>query len=163
PEGEFTATVDWGIAGHDSDPATVTQNPDLSYTVTALRPVYTAGGDYAVVVSISEDNASTTVNDSQHVSGNVALAAPPVVIVNQPAAFTVVDIADPARPVYLYDAGGNGLAFGVLDATGHATIYVTFQTPGTHIVTAVYDNDFGDPNHSSASIPVDVVLPFFND
>jgi hypothetical protein len=69
PATDFTVTVDWGIAGHHSDPATVTQpgGPGTGYTVTATRPVYTVATSYTVSVSISEDNVSTVVTDTQTV------------------------------------------------------------------------------------------------
>jgi hypothetical protein len=68
PTGDFTATIDWGIAGHHSDPGTVTQDGSGTYHVAATRPVYAEEGSYSVVVSISEDNASTTVTDTQPVN-----------------------------------------------------------------------------------------------
>src|SRR5262249_19743216 len=151
---------DWGDGVHTAEPTTITQNLDGSYTVTSNRPVYTAAGAYTVTVSISEDsgNVSTTVTDTQKVV-LVNLVAPPVVVLNQPAGFTVTDVAQPGRPVYLYDADGNGLGFGLLDSNGHATVSLSFQTPGTHIVTAVWDNS-SDPTESSVPVTVDVVLPF---
>ena len=67
---EFSATVDWGIAGHHSDPATVTQPGGFGtdYTVTVTRPVYPEEGNFSVVVSISQDSDLTQVNDSQAVT-----------------------------------------------------------------------------------------------
>jgi hypothetical protein len=62
--GAFTATVNWGITGHTADPATVSQNTDGSYTVTATRPIFAEDSIYSVAVTISEDNTSTPVNDS---------------------------------------------------------------------------------------------------
>ena len=69
--GAFTATVDWGISGHGSDAATVTQNGDGSYTVKSTRPLYVEEGSYTVTVSISETGESgtlITVGDSQSVN-----------------------------------------------------------------------------------------------
>ena len=66
PATDFTVTVNWGIAGHTADPATVTQSGN-TYTVTATRPVYTLATTYTVSVSISEDNVSTVVTDTQNV------------------------------------------------------------------------------------------------
>src|SRR5262249_14686033 len=65
PTGDFTATVDWGIDGHHADPGTVTQDGIGTYHISALRPVFDMAGPYTVMVSISEDNASTTVTDTQ--------------------------------------------------------------------------------------------------
>jgi hypothetical protein len=47
----------------------------------------------------------------------------------------------------------------ISDKTHQTTIFVTFQTPGTHIVTAVFNNQFTDPNEVSLPATVDVVLP----
>src|SRR6202035_2822414 len=70
-QGDFTATVNWGLTGHTADPATVTQNQDGSYTVTGDRPAFSEEVvNQNVVVSISEDSgaASTTVTDTQTVT-----------------------------------------------------------------------------------------------
>src|SRR5207244_4885320 len=70
PAGDFTATVDWGIAGHHADATTITQpgGAGTSYTVTATRPVFSEEGSYTVTVSISVDSTSTTARDTQTVS-----------------------------------------------------------------------------------------------
>ena len=52
PASDFTATVNWGIAGHMADPGSITQNPDGSYKVMANRPVFTEEGNYNVQVTI---------------------------------------------------------------------------------------------------------------
>src|SRR5207249_2289937 len=79
PAGDFTATVDWGIAGHHADAATVTQpgGSGSSYTVTATRPQFNEEGSYTVTVTISEDagNTSTTVNDGTLSVADAALSS----------------------------------------------------------------------------------------
>src|SRR5205823_5678630 len=67
PATDFTATVDWGIAGHHADAGTVTEDGGGTYHVSATRPVFSEDATYTVSVSISEDNGSTTVTDSQEV------------------------------------------------------------------------------------------------
>lgn len=61
----MSATVDWGIAGHHADAASVTQpsGSGTGYVVTASRPVYAEEGTYPVVVSVSEADATTSAND----------------------------------------------------------------------------------------------------
>jgi hypothetical protein len=89
PTADFTATVDWGIAGHNADPATVHQMSSGSdYTVSATRPVFAEQGNYTVKVMISEDGASTTVTDSQEVDeGNLeGTATYPTIHEDDPAA-----------------------------------------------------------------------------
>src|SRR5207253_289864 len=67
PAGDFSATVDWGVAGHTADAGTVTQDGSGTYHVSALRPVFSEDGSYAVTVAIGEDNVSTSVTDTQEV------------------------------------------------------------------------------------------------
>lgn len=77
PAGEFTATVDWGLDGHHSDAATVTQpgGAGTNYDVTAVRPVYAEQNVYSVTVAISEDTAAATVTDTQTVDAIPAALA----------------------------------------------------------------------------------------
>src|SRR5207245_1973582 len=80
PVTDFTVTVDWGIAGHHADAGTVTQDGSGTYHVAAPRAVFSEEGTYSISVSISEDNASTTVTDTQEVdeptiSGSIATLA----------------------------------------------------------------------------------------
>jgi hypothetical protein len=76
PAGSFTAIVNWGIAGHTADPGTVTQDGSGTYHVSAARPVFTHPGTFTVTVSISEDNAATTVTDSQQVTASAFVLNP---------------------------------------------------------------------------------------
>jgi uncharacterized repeat protein (TIGR03803 family) len=68
PPGAFSATVDWGTSGHDADPGTVTQDGAGTYHVSATRPTYAEDGSYALAVSISGDEVSATVSDTQAVT-----------------------------------------------------------------------------------------------
>jgi hypothetical protein len=91
--GDFSATVDWAIAGHHADPATIFQNGDGSYTITADRPVYTEDGVYTVTISIFEDNSFTNTRDSQEVdepaiNGSSATLAP-ITTIDPPATVEV--------------------------------------------------------------------------
>src|SRR5207253_2962494 len=43
PAGDFTATIDWGIAGHHADTGTLAQDGGGTYHVSATRPVFNAG------------------------------------------------------------------------------------------------------------------------
>ncbi len=61
---EFSASINWGIAGHNADAGTIIQNSDGSYSVMALRPMFAESGNYAPIVTISEENMSASVQDS---------------------------------------------------------------------------------------------------
>jgi autotransporter-associated beta strand protein len=76
PANDFMATVDWGLAGHSADAAAVSQpgGPGTQYVVTANRPVFGQEGTYPVHVTISEDNVSTVVDDSQVVTDPAVVA-----------------------------------------------------------------------------------------
>jgi hypothetical protein len=91
PASAFNATVNWGISGHTADTGTVSQNGDGSYTVKAARPVFSEEGTYTVTVSISEDNASTSVTDNQQVN------EPP--IVGSTASLSAVNEGDASATV----------------------------------------------------------------
>src|SRR5207237_5176367 len=66
--GDFAAAVDWGIAGHHADAATVSE-VGTTYHVTATRSIFSEEGTYTVTVSLSEagETVSTSVTDSQQV------------------------------------------------------------------------------------------------
>src|SRR5438132_596695 len=68
PAAGFTATVDWGIAGHHRDTGMVTQDGFYTYHVSATRPVFTEDGDYTVSVSIGDDRVATTITAMQVVT-----------------------------------------------------------------------------------------------
>jgi hypothetical protein len=170
--GHFTATVDWGVAGHHADPGTITQDGSGTYHVAAARPVLSAG-TYTVVASISEDNASTTVIDSQLVnkadtSTAVVSSVNPSVF-GQSVTFTATvsvngpgsnALANPTGVVTFYD---NGVAIGTGNLSGTATDTATFTTStlstATHPITAAYTS--GDANFN-ASAPSSVVNQVVN-
>jgi hypothetical protein len=154
PAGVFTTMVDWGIAGHHSDSATVTQDLGGTYHVSATRPVFSPG-TYAVNVSISENDASTTVTDSQVVnkadtSAAVVSSVNPSVF-GQSVTFTAMvsitspgtnAVANPTGMVTFLD-GSTTIGTGTLDSSGQATLTTSGLSAGTHTITAAYG---GDPN-----------------
>jgi hypothetical protein len=155
--GDFTATVDWGIAGHHADPGTVTQDGSGTYHVSATRPVFNAG-TYTVSVGISEDNASTTVTDTQVV--NQASTSTAVASSENPSTYGD-SIAFTATVSAVFPGSGtptgsvqfviDGVNFGspVTLVGGSATsASISTLFVGTHTVTTVYS---GDPNFTAGS------------
>jgi uncharacterized repeat protein (TIGR01451 family) len=74
--GHFTATVDWGVAGHHADAGTVTQDGSGVYHVAAARPVFAEDATYTLSVSVSEnDTAPAIVQNFAGLSAHDDLAA----------------------------------------------------------------------------------------
>jgi hypothetical protein len=63
PAGNFSATVDWGIAGHHADAGTISQDSSGTYHVTALRPVF-AAGSYTPTVTVRDNNAGANIGQN---------------------------------------------------------------------------------------------------
>jgi hypothetical protein len=162
PAGDFTATVNWGIAGHTADAATITQDGSGTYHVTATPPVFSAANSYSVVVSISEDNASTTITDTQTVNKDSTTTTATASTFGQSVTFNATVTAN---------APGSGTPMGTVDffdvttsvdlgpatlSGGHASLTDPSMSVGIHTITVSYS---GDPNFlaSSTSITVTVV------
>jgi hypothetical protein len=155
PAGNFTATVNWGIAGHTADPAAITEDGSGSYHVSATGPAFNAG-TYTVTVSISEDNVSTTVTDTQVVnqaSTSTALASSlnPSAF-GQSVTFTATVSASapgagtPTGTVSFLD-GTKTIGTGTLSG-GVATFSTSALAVGGHSITASYG---GDPNFTGST------------
>jgi hypothetical protein len=143
PAGDFTATVNWGIAGHTADATTVTEDGSGTYHVSATRPVF-PGGTFTVQISISEDNASTTVTDTQEVgsvfalnptatgaltiSGNASITVPGAVVVDSSAASALV-------------ASGNA----VITAGGVEVVGGVSNSGNAHVVKTGTPSSTADP------------------
>jgi hypothetical protein len=165
PAGDFTATVNWGIAGHTADIGAVTQDGSGTYHVSALRPVFNAG-TYPVAVSISEDNASTTVTDSQEVDKASTTTAVTTSVnpstYGQAVSFTAT--VSPVAPGAGTPTGTvqfviDGVNFGspVTLVNGTATSgSISTLFAGTHTVTTVYsgDSNFTSGTNGSTSLIV---------
>jgi hypothetical protein len=158
PAGDFAATVNWGVAGHTADLAIVTEDGSGIYHVSAGRPVFT-GGTYTVTVSIGEDNASTTVTDSQAVNPDatttaVTSSANPSAL-GSPLTFTATVSAKapgggtPTGTVTFKD-GATTLGTGTLSG-GTATFTTSGLAFGSHAITASYG---GDGNYTTSSSAV---------
>jgi hypothetical protein len=168
PAGAFTAMVDWGITGHHSDSATVTQDVGGTYHVSATRPVFSPGTD-TVNVSISEDNASTTVADSQVVnkadtSAAVVSSVNPSVS-GQSLTFTAtVSITSPGTNAFGNPMGtvtfyDNGVPIGMGTLSGANTDTASFATSmlastTAHSITAAYTSGDMNFNPSAPSPPI---------
>jgi uncharacterized repeat protein (TIGR01451 family) len=161
PTGGFTATVDWGIAGHHADAATVTQDTGGTYHVKALPPALSVGS-YTATVSIREDNLSTTVTDTLAVNKantttSVSSSAAPSVS-GQAVILTVTANAPgsgtPTGAVTFYDAGVS-IGTAALGGAGTATLTTSTLSTGTHSITAAYTS--GDANFNAS--PASAILP----
>jgi hypothetical protein len=159
PAGGFTATVNWGIAGDAADPATVTEDSNGTYHVSASRPVFTAG-TYTVMVSISEDNASTIVTDTQAV--NPAATTTAVTSSANPSALggpltfkatvsaTAPGGGTPTGTVTFLD-GATTVGSGTLSG-GTATFTTSGLAFGSHSITASYGGDGNYTTSTSAAL-----------
>jgi hypothetical protein len=157
PTGDFTATVNWGIAGHSADPATITEDGNGTYHVSATRPVL-AAGSYSVTVSLAEDHASASVTDSLLVNPDDTTT-------------TLVSSANPSTygdsvmftATVGANAPGSGTPTGMvsfLDGTavigtgtlsgGTATFSTTALVAAGHSITAAYSGD-GNFNTSTST------------
>src|SRR5262249_46520534 len=61
PVSHFTATVDWGVAGHHADVGIITQDGGGTYHVSALRPVFTEDGTFSISVSVSDNDSGANI------------------------------------------------------------------------------------------------------
>jgi hypothetical protein len=150
PATDFAAAVDWGVAGHHADAATVSEDSGGTYHVSALRPVFNAG-TYTVTVSISEDNASTTVTVMQVVNKDATTttvtASPGATSFGQSVTFTATVTANapgsgtPTGTATFYDATfGNTLGTVNLSG-GQASVSSSTLAVGTHTITVSYGGD----------------------
>jgi hypothetical protein len=152
---DFTATVNWGIAGHSADPAIITKDTSGTYHVSAVPPVFSPGS-YTVAVSISEDNVSTTVTDSQAV--NQASTSTTLVSSANPSAFgqsvtftatvsaNAPGAGTPTGTVSFLD-GTKTIGTGTLNG-GVATFSTSALAVAGHSITASYG---GDPNFTGST------------
>jgi hypothetical protein len=154
----FTATVDWGIAGHHADAGFVFGGGGGGYFVSAVRPVFTEDGTYTVTVTISEDNGSVSVTDSQLVNepplnGFSATLAPihfgdPSVTV-EVTTFTHANAVEPAGDFSAtvdWGIDGHHADPGFVSQDSMGTYHVSstrpvFNTPGTYTVTVTISED----------------------
>jgi hypothetical protein len=171
PATDFTATIDWGIAGHNGDPGMVTQDMSGTYHVSGMRPVYGTAASYMVNVSISEDNGSTSASDTQVV--NPADTSTALVSSLNPSTYgssvkftaTVTAVMPSGATVNTGSVSfldnGNPLATVPVSATGVATFTTTALTAGSHTITANY-SDGTNFNNSTNSLTQTVALrPLF--
>jgi hypothetical protein len=162
PIGDFTATVDWDIAGHHADPGTVTQDGTGTYHVTATRPVFNAG-TYTVAVGISEDNTSTTVIDSQEVDKDdtttTAAASPATSSFGQSVTFSATVTANPpgsgipTGTVDFFDTSTNNDLGPATLSGGSASLSTSTLSVGSHSILVSY---LGDTNFLPSSTTVTV-------
>jgi hypothetical protein len=141
PATDFAATVDWGIDGHHADAATITQDGSGTYHVSSLQPVFTEDGTYTVTVSISEDNVSTTVTDSQVVN------EPPINGSTATLSDVVVGQAPDTVEVATF-THANGV-----EAPGHFVASVDWGIAGHHADAGTVTEDGGGTYHVSAQRP----------
>jgi hypothetical protein len=158
PTTDFTVTINWGIAGHTADAGNVSQDSGGTYHVTALRPAFSEEGLYPVSVSISEDNASTSVSDTQEVDEpaiNGTSATLAAVVVGQASATVEIATfahANGVEPTTDFMATVNwGIAGhtadpGTVTVDGSGTYHVSavrpvFDSAGTYSVSASITED----------------------
>jgi hypothetical protein len=161
PTTDFTATVNWGVAGHTADPATITQDGGGTYHVSSLQPTFNTAGSYTVTVSISEDNGSTTVTDTQQVNAantttTIMSSANPQQYANAVTFTAQVTANAPSMATVntgtvTFLDGANTLASVAVSAIGKATFTTSALTAGVHSITASY-SDGSNFNSSSASL-----------
>jgi hypothetical protein len=149
--GDFTATVDWGIDSHRADPGTITQDGSGTYHVSALRPMFSVADTYTVTVSISEENASTMVTDTQEVDNFSPIATTTALsssanpsVFGQAVTFTATvtpasGSGTPTGTVTFMD-GSATLGTGSLSG-GQASLTTSFFVLGARSITALYSGD----------------------
>lgn len=146
---DFTATVDWGIAGHHADAATISEDGGGTYHVSATRPVFTTSGTYTVHVAISEDDVSTSVDDSQAViaastSTAVSTTLSPS-IYGQSVTFTaLVSVLSPGSgtPTGTVTFTIDGVNQAPVALSGNQATFTTSSlAAGNHTVSATYNGD----------------------
>jgi hypothetical protein len=141
PTTDFTATIDWGIAGHHSDVGTVTQDGGGTYHVSGTRPTYKEEGTYGVAVTISEDNASTAVNESQLVNEPAVVgASSSLAAVNEGNGTASVEVATFTH--------ANGV-----EPTGDFSATIDWGITGHHADPGVITQDGGGTYHVSGTRP----------
>jgi hypothetical protein len=59
----FSATVDWGVAGHQADAGTISEDGGGTYHVMALRPVLSAGS-YTATVKIGDNDGGANIEQN---------------------------------------------------------------------------------------------------
>jgi hypothetical protein len=149
PAGDFAASVDWGIDGHHADSASITQAGDGTYHVSASRPVFDTPGTYVVSVSISEDNVTALVIDSQVV--NSVGPTPTTTTLdssNNPSAISqAVTFTATVTPSFgsitpdgmvTFTEGAATLGSAALSG-GQATFTTSSLAVGVHTIIAAYD------------------------
>jgi hypothetical protein len=146
PAADFAGVIDWGIDGHHTDSATITQDPSGTYHVAAVQPTFTEEGMYAVTVVISDDTASATLNETQEVDEPVINAATATLAaVNEGDAGATLDVAtfthaNGVEPATDFTATVN---WGIAGHTSDAAT-VTQDSSGTYHVSAVRPVFFED-------------------
>jgi autotransporter-associated beta strand protein len=157
PATDFAATVNWG-PGHVQDPATVTRNNDGTYTVTALRPVYSEESlGYTVVVFVQEDSKATLINDTQTVIEPAIVPTPATLAqISEGTAAADIDVAtfthaggveDPSQFSATVDWGRGPVSADAVTEDASHMYHVTATRPvfveeGNYPVTVkISDND----------------------
>src|SRR5207245_9692489 len=60
----FSATVDWGVAGHHADAGTISQDGGGTYHVSAARPVFSEEGSFSLSVTVSDADGGANIGPS---------------------------------------------------------------------------------------------------
>ncbi len=158
PETGLTATIDWGIAGHHTDPGTVVSDGGGNYRVTGVSPTYAEDGTYTITTTIVDDGVSSAAFTGTVFMTEGSLDANPatLVAINEGTSTATVTVATFAHGTTLesgitatidWGIAGHHADSGTVVSDNYANLYhVTGVRPvyaeeGTYTITVNVNDD----------------------